>query len=108
MRESIHRLSTTLAEKRVEIDMASLRQSCRGLRWVPTEMRTPDVTTKRRCKLRDAFCRWAEKPTVTLTDSKPAEDGVDNEGWRKECQVNKKKDQCHSHEPFDTATPEGF
>ncbi|CAE7806594.1 RE1, partial [Symbiodinium necroappetens] len=31
--DAIHRLSTTFAEKRVEISIATLRQQCRALRW---------------------------------------------------------------------------
>ena len=35
--DAIHRLATSFAEKRVEIDVAALRQCCRSLRWVPTK-----------------------------------------------------------------------
>eukprot|EP00913_Durusdinium_trenchii_P020988 g19722.t1 len=55
--DSIHRLSTSFAEKRVEIDVAGLRQSCRNLRWVPTEKQAADALTKRCAKLRDSFRR---------------------------------------------------
>ena len=93
--DAIHRLSTTFAEKRVEIDVAALRQSCRALRWVPTDQQKADALTKRSPALRDAFRRWAQDPMVALTDAKCAEDGVDNHAW-KDMSANKKVDQCQS------------
>ena len=92
--DSIHRLSTSFAEKRVEIDVAGLRQSCRNLRRVPTEKQAADALSKRCAKLRDSFRRWAESPKVTLVDSRSAEDGENNDGWRKVSQVKENKDQC--------------
>ncbi|CAE7250405.1 TY5A [Symbiodinium natans] len=68
--DAVHRLSTSFTEKRVEIDVAALRQSCRGLRWVPTEQMKADCMTKRSRLLRDAFRRWMAEPSVTLVDSK--------------------------------------
>lgn len=71
------------AEKRVEIDVASLRQTCRNLRWVPTEKQHSDALTKMSSKLRDEFRRWMASPTVTLVESKAAEDDVNlNDKWR--------------------------
>eukprot|EP00439_Symbiodinium_sp_Y106_P009755 s1063_g1.t1 len=58
--DAIHRLSTTFAEKRVEISIASLRQQCRALRWVPTEQQLADGLTKRSRALRDSFRRLLE------------------------------------------------
>ncbi|CAJ1330541.1 unnamed protein product, partial [Effrenium voratum] len=48
-------LSTSFAEKRVEIDIAGLRQTCRALKRAPTEVMLADVLTKRSGKLRDNF-----------------------------------------------------
>ncbi|CAJ1336414.1 unnamed protein product, partial [Effrenium voratum] len=80
---AIHRLSTSFREKRVEIDVASLRESCRNLRWVPTEKQHADALTKSCPKLRDAFRQWMMAPTVTLVDSKSPEDPEPgNEKWR--------------------------
>eukprot|EP00435_Cladocopium_sp_Y103_P010085 s2496_g2.t1 len=62
--DATHRLSTTFQEKRVEIDVAALRQSCRALRWVPTEQQRADALTKRSASLRGAFRRWAQAPTI--------------------------------------------
>ena len=84
--DAVHRLSTSFTEKRVEIDVAALRQSCRGLRWVPTEQMKADCMTKRSRLLRDAFRRWMAEPSVTLVDSKAPGDimtGADaNVAWR--------------------------
>ena len=44
--DSAHRLSTHFQEKRVEFDIAGLRESCRNLRWVPTEQQWADTLTK--------------------------------------------------------------
>ena len=88
--DSIHRLSTSFAEKRVEIDVAGLRQTCRGLRWVPTEMQWADALTKRCPRLRDGFRRWAMDPVVTLVESRCAEEGTDNAAWRQGVQPKEK------------------
>ncbi|CAE7222193.1 unnamed protein product [Symbiodinium sp. CCMP2456] len=84
--DAIHRLSTSFTEKRVEIDIAALRQQCRGLRWVPTEQMKADCMTKRSRLLRDTFRRWMAEPFVTLVDSKAPGDlvtGADaNAAWR--------------------------
>ena len=101
--DAIHRLSTTFAEKRVEIDVAALRQSCRALRRVPTDQQKADALTKRSPALRDSFRRWAQEPTVALTDAKCAEDGIDNEPW-KDVTANKKIYQCHSSNMCDHET----
>ena len=70
----------------MEIDVAALRQSCRLLRWVPTEVQKADALTKRSRALRDDFRRWMAAPTVTLTESRSAEDltlpGEANAAWR--------------------------
>ena len=89
--DAIHRLSTSFSEKRVEIDVAGLRESCRNLRWVPTEFQHADPLTKRCSKLRDAFRKWAMKPEVTLVQSRTAEDGEDNTSWR-DCAKPKEND----------------
>ena len=72
--DAIHWFSTTFAEKRVEISIATLRQQCRLLRWVPTEQQLADVLTKRSKSLRDAFRKWMSDPWVTLVESRPPTD----------------------------------
>ncbi|CAE7944524.1 luxQ, partial [Symbiodinium sp. KB8] len=72
--DAVHRLSTSFTEKRVEIDVAALRQSCQGLRWVPTEQMHADSMTKRSRSLRDSFRQWMAQPRVTLVDSKSLKD----------------------------------
>ncbi|OLP82986.1 Guanylate kinase [Symbiodinium microadriaticum] len=74
--DSVHRMSTTFAEKRVEVDIAGLRESCRGLRWVPTEQQRADCLTKRSRTLRDEFRRFLANPVVTLTDARSAEEAT--------------------------------
>ena len=64
--DSVHRLSTNFSEKRVELDVANLRQTCRGLRWVPSEKPRADAMTKRSKTLRDSFRQWMSDPDVTL------------------------------------------
>ena len=83
--DSVHRMSTTFAEKRVEVDIAGLRESCRGLRWVPTEQQKADCLTKRSRTLCDEFRQFLVNPVVTLTDARAAEDmftGQANAKWR--------------------------
>ncbi|CAE7889819.1 RE1 [Symbiodinium microadriaticum] len=83
--DAIHRLSTSFAEKRVEISIATLRQQCRALRWVPTEQQLADVLTKRSRSLRDAFRNWMSDPWITLVESRSPTD-IDpngaNAAWR--------------------------
>ena len=84
--DAVHRLSTNFQEKRVEIDIAGLRETCRGFRWVPTEQQKADALTKRSKALRDAFREWMQQPTVTLVDSRSPTDvqlpGESNASWR--------------------------
>ncbi|CAE7781718.1 unnamed protein product [Symbiodinium sp. KB8] len=83
--DAIHRLSTSFAEKRVEISIATLRQQCRALRWVPTEQQLADVLTKRSRPLRDSFRKWMSDPWITLVESRAPTD-IDpngaNAAWR--------------------------
>ena len=99
--DAIHRLSTTFQEKRVEIDVAALRQSCRSLRWVPTEQQRADALTKRSASLRDAFRRWAQQPIIVLTDAKSAEHGADNAAWKHPMSTKEKVYQCHCVKTYD-------
>ena len=96
--DAIHRLSTTFQEKRVEIDVAALRQSCRGLRWVPTEQQRADALTKRSHSLRDSFRKWAQAPVVVLTDSRSAEHDIDSAAWKTPMSTKEKSNQCHTDE----------
>ncbi|OLQ12591.1 Copia protein [Symbiodinium microadriaticum] len=84
--DAVHRLTTSFQEKRVEISIAALRQQCRNLRWVPTEMQMADAMTKRSRVLRDQFREWMASPIVTLVESRSPEDislpGEANDPWR--------------------------
>ena len=53
--DALHRISTTFMERRVEIDVAALRENCRNLKWVPSEAMKADCLTKRSPQLRDGF-----------------------------------------------------
>ena len=90
--DAVHRLSTTFAEKRVELDVAGLRATCGNLRWVPTEKQHADALTKMNPKLRNEFRLWMGSPTVTLVESKSAAE-VDDvyEKWRKDDQPKENK-----------------
>ena len=84
--DSVHRMSTSFQEKRVEIDIAALRHQCRNLRWVPTEVQHADALTKRSRPLRDSFRKWMGSPVVTLVESKSPDDvwtsAEANRAWR--------------------------
>ncbi|CAK9013665.1 Copia protein [Durusdinium trenchii] len=80
--DAIHRLATSFAEKRVEIDIAALRQCCRSLRWVPTEVMLADGFTKRSRALRDKLRRWQEDPKISLTEARDAHDEDVQGPWR--------------------------
>ena len=62
----------------MELDVAALRQTCRSLRWVPSEQQLADALTKRSRPLRDSFREWMSNPTVKLTDSKTPADLLDS------------------------------
>ena len=81
--DAIHRISTTFMERRVEIDVAALRENCRNLKWVPSEAMKADCLTKRSPQLRDGFRRWMGDPVVSLQQSKDASAGSSNDSWRK-------------------------
>lgn len=76
--DAVHRLSSSFQEKRVEIDIAALRDSCRNLRWLPTEEMVADGLTKRSKALRDRLCTWKSNPIVILKESHDATDDVAN------------------------------
>ncbi|CAE7226683.1 unnamed protein product [Symbiodinium sp. CCMP2592] len=83
--DSVHRLTTSFQEKRVELDVAALRQTCKGLRWVPSEQQLADALTKRSRALRDSFREWMSNPVVKLKDSKTPADLLGtsaNAAWR--------------------------
>ena len=85
--DAIHRLATSFAEKRVEMDVAALRQTCRNLRWVPTEAMLADALTKRNRQLRDQLRAWMEDPLVSLVEAQ--EPGTDGSGaWRSKAKEN--------------------
>ena len=93
------RLAHHFAEKRAEIDMAALRQTCRNLRWVPTEAMLADGLTKRSRPLRDHLWIWQGNPKVSLTDSHEAED-ASNERWRTKPTENKTSEIVQKHVTF--------
>lgn len=81
--DAFHRLATSFAEKRVEIDISALRQTCRNLKWVPAEAMLADALTKQKRPLRDQFRKWQADPRVSLVESQAAEDATgSSEPWR--------------------------
>ena len=76
--DAVHRLNTTFAEKRIEIDVAGLRESCRNLRWVPPEQQHADALTKMNSALRDSFQEWMASPVMALVESKSAAEAVND------------------------------
>lgn len=87
--DAIHRLATSFQEKRVEIDIAALRQTCRNLHWVPTEVMLADALTKRSRQLRDRLRQWQMNPSVSLSDSHNANNSVPStEPWRLKSKEN--------------------
>jgi hypothetical protein len=99
--DAVHRISTNFAEKRVEIDVAGLRSTCRNLRWVPSELQHADAMTKMSTKLRDSFRQWMSAPTVTLAESRSAAEinGSANEPWRVD-----KREGKHSQQKVGSVT----
>ena len=83
--DAMPRISTSFAERRVEIDISALRQNCQTLKWVPSE--ESDNATKRSSQLRD-------ETTIHL-----AEEGQGRSRWRwkwklEDATVNRRIDQC--------------
>ena len=92
--DAIHRLATSFQEKRVEIDIAALRQTCRSLHWVPTEAMLADALTKRNRQLRDRLRQWQMSPKVSLTDSQDAiSSTTGSEPWRVKPTESKSSDK---------------
>eukprot|EP00435_Cladocopium_sp_Y103_P047624 s257_g14.t1 len=99
--DAVRRLSTNFAEKRVEIDVAGLRSTCRNLRWVPCELQHADAMTKMSTKLRDSFRQWMSAPTVTLAESRSTAEiyGSANKPWRAD-----KREGKHSQQKVGSVT----
>ena len=76
--DAVHRLATSFAEKRVELDIAGLRGTCRNLKWIPTEQMIADGLTKRNRQLRDKLRLWASDPFVCLKEAHLPEDDLQN------------------------------
>ena len=67
------RLAQSLQEKRVQIDICSIREAASDgeIRWVPTTHMMADGLTKQDAKLRQSlaeFCLW---PSFCLVEQKP-------------------------------------
>lgn len=87
--DTIHRLATSFQEKRVEIDIAALRQTCRNLHWVPTEVMLAAALTKRSRQLRDRLRQWQMNPSVSLSDFHNANNSVPStDPWRLKSKEN--------------------
>ena len=69
--DALHKLSVSVDEKRVQIDLSSIRESVdvESLRWVPTTQMHADALTKRSPSLRDSFRQWLQKPFIQLQAS---------------------------------------
>ena len=68
---------------------AGLRQTCRALKSVPTEVMLADVFTKRSGKLRDNFRKWMHKPEASLIECKNTDSS--KRAARREFHL------CHTH-----------
>ena len=73
--DALQRLSASLAEKRVILDLVAIRETCGGgmessssVRWVPSDMQWADALTKRDKNLRDKFARFCEDPAFCLVE----------------------------------------
>ncbi len=73
--DAVRRLSTSLKEKRVQIDVTSIRETAsRNIRWVPTLAMLADGLTKRCPKLRNLLREIMMDPQVTLVEREPVAD----------------------------------
>jgi hypothetical protein len=72
--DAVHRLATSFEEKRVQIDVTSLRTATQGLRWLPTDKMQADVFTKRCAKLRNEFRKFMCAPRLCLVETKDAQE----------------------------------
>ena len=75
------RLSASLQEKRVLLDLVSIRETCGGnlessssVRWVPSSSQLADGLTKRDRQLRDNLAAFCMRPRLSLTAEAVAEE----------------------------------
>ena len=78
--DALQRLSASLQEKRVLLDLVSIREACGGnlgssssVRWVPGQHQLADGLTKRDKTLRDSLARFCQQPRFALVDASPAD-----------------------------------
>jgi hypothetical protein len=71
--DALQRLSASLQEKRVLLDLVSIRESCGGslesssaVRWVPGDHQFADGLTKRDKGLRDRLASFCQRPRFAL------------------------------------------
>ena len=74
--DALQRLSASLQEKRVLLDLVSIRETCGGnmessssVRWVPTHVQLADGLTKRDKQLRDRLAEFCARPRLSLTQA---------------------------------------
>ena len=60
--------SPNSTEKRVLLDIISIRQTAAMFSWIPTHLQVADVLTKRSSTLRQSFADWLDKSTCVLAD----------------------------------------
>ena len=76
--DAVRRLATSFQEKRVQIDVTSIRESSsKSIRWVPTTVQRADGLTKRSTQLRNELRAFCENPRITLKDA-PGPDDTDD------------------------------
>ena len=73
--DSMVRLSSSLQEKRVQLDLVSIREACGGgmdgtstVRWVPSNHQASGGLTKRGPKLRENLARFCMDPPFSLEE----------------------------------------
>jgi hypothetical protein len=67
--DAVSKMTSSLQEKRVQLDICSIREATRSMRWVPTGAMLADGLTKRCSKLRQTLTEWLRSPYVVLTES---------------------------------------
>lgn len=68
--DSVRKLTGTCEDKRTQIDIISIRQSCASdIKWVPTTLQRADALTKRDTKLRNEFRDFMNNPVVVLREA---------------------------------------
>ena len=73
--DAVRKQTTSTTERRVQVDLASIRETVGGggeqddpMRWVPTQFQLADGFTKRCAKLRQVLAQFCMKPEICLIE----------------------------------------